>query len=96
MLTYRRVHLLRYDLQASGLVLCLASLGDITQQQRVPSQPLQRRHQQVAQLQPPALFVPLAPLWRGRKRERGRGERRAVGGKKKKVRGVKEWSRWGQ
>lgn len=88
MLTYGSVHLLCYNLQASGLVLRLASLGDVPQQQRVPSQPLQRRHQQVAELQPAALFVPLAPLGR-RERE---GERRAVGGRKKKVRGVKEWS----
>lgn len=87
-LTYGFVHLLCYNLQP-GLILRLASLRDIPQQQRVSSQPLQRRHQQVTQLQPPALLVPLAPLRGGREK----GERRAVGGKKKKVRGVKEWSR---
>lgn len=64
-LTYRCVHLLRYDLQARGLVLPRASLCDVTQQQRVSGEPLQRRHQQVAQLQPPALFVPLTPLGKG-------------------------------
>lgn len=72
LLTYGLVHLLSDSLQASGLLLRLTSLGYIPQQQGVASEPLQRCHQQVAQLQPPALLVPLTPLkLRGGREERG-------------------------
>lgn len=62
LLTYRSVYLLCYNQQASGLVVRLISLRNIPQQQRVSSEPLQRHDQQVPQLQPPALLVPLSPL----------------------------------
>lgn len=74
-LTYRRVHLLCYELQPSAFVVPLTPLRDIPQQQRVSSQPLQRRHQQVAQLQPSALLAPLAPL--RRKMERTKNEEKS-------------------
>lgn len=91
LLTYRLVHLLCYGLQISGLLLRLISLCNIPQQQGVPSQSLQRRHQQVAQLQPPTLLVPLTPLKGQKKRGRQRENRVREGlEKKEEVTRVKE------
>lgn len=69
------------SLQASDLLLRLAPLGNIPQQQRVSREPLQGRHQQVAQLQSPALLVPLTPLnvWGDAVRESERRKNRGEG-----------------
>ena len=61
-LTYGSVHLLHHLLQGALLLWALAPLAHVLQEERVPREPLQGNHQQVPQLQPTALLVPLTPL----------------------------------
>lgn len=101
-LTYRCVHLLGYRLQAFVLVLHLTPLCHVPQQQRVSSEPLQRRHQQVAQLKPPAQFIPLTPLRKAKREQVRGGHRRSEGweregnGQRQEVRAKTKtpWAAW--